>query len=232
MWNFLWWQLKACCCKFPCRGGSHAQHTPLNTLSAAASAGSLRLVNRKEGGVGGGSFEAGWGGRIRRVRRSSTLHHQQLLTGPCLLTNCQGWRSPPHASHSLTHTHSFTNKTRHAHLYLKHTADRRAAMWHVDACVFLVNTEKNKSRAMLGISARHHSECHSQDSILAVRIYSARLADWTRRAVSWLRNCSGITARKRELPLLLLLHSSSVSAWQAQLFLSPSLSLFPSCLLI
>lgn len=29
---------------------------------------------------------------MRRARRSSTLHHQQLLTGQCLLTNRQGGR--------------------------------------------------------------------------------------------------------------------------------------------
>lgn len=63
----------------------------------AGSAGSLqqhpvRLVNRRVVVVVG-VREAGWGGRIRRVRRSSTLHHRQLLTGLCLLTNCQGWRS-------------------------------------------------------------------------------------------------------------------------------------------
>lgn len=53
-----------------------------------------------------GAGEAWWGGRIRRVRRSSTLHQQQLLTGLRLLTNCQGRRSHTTQSAPLhTHTH-------------------------------------------------------------------------------------------------------------------------------
>lgn len=61
-----------------------------------------------------GAGEAWWGGRIRRVRRSSTLHQQQLLTGLRLLTNCQGRRSHTTQSALLrTHTHTYRNVQTH-----------------------------------------------------------------------------------------------------------------------
>lgn len=116
-----------------------------------------------------GAGEAWWGGRIRRVRRSSTLHQQQLLTGLRLLTNCQGRRSHTTQSAPLhTHTHTHTEMCKHMDGSSEY---KRETLYCWEALKEeLLSQDSPLSAWLSGVT------CH-------VFTLAARLADWTGRVV-------------------------------------------------